>query len=139
MFEISVEFESMRKKKTILVAEDEVYNYFLIEEILSGPEYEIVWAQDGQIAVDMFKSRCDIDLILMDIKMPNLSGIEAMKIIKVINNSVPIIAQTAFAFEEGRLMQYGFDDYITKPMNIDKLLRKVESWIPNNLQPKEIE
>ena len=128
----------MNRKKTILVAEDEEFNFILIEEILSVSNLEILWAPNGLLAVEMFESRNDIDLILMDIKMPFMSGIEATSKIKSINKSVPIIAQTAFAMEEDehRFRKLGFDDYITKPLCFEKLIHKVEFWLAKSLCPE---
>ena len=81
-------------------------------------------AQDGEEAVRIFKSNPEIDIILMDIKMPVMEGHVAANIIKGIKPEIPIIAQTAYALP-GEIRKYGdiFDDYLTKPLNEEILLQ----------------
>jgi len=69
------------KEKAILVAEDEEINYLFLEEVLNRTGASVVWAKNGQEAVDLFKSK-SIDLVLMDLKMPEMNGYEAMKFIR---------------------------------------------------------
>lgn len=109
--------------KTILVAEDEDMNFFLIQEVFRKSKAKLIRAVDGQQAIDLFKKNPNIDLILMDVNMPELTGYEATKIIKKIRN-VPIIVQTAYVIvnEKVEKNKFGFDDYITKPIKISKLL-----------------
>lgn len=111
------------KDKTILIAEDEEMNYLLIEEIFRKSKATLFRATTGKQVIEIFKAHPEIDLILMDIKMPEISGYEATKIIKEIRN-VPIIAQTAYAMagEEKESQKAGCDDYITKPLKVKKLL-----------------
>jgi two-component system, cell cycle response regulator DivK len=118
------------KIKNILVAEDEEFNRIFLGELLSDLNSKIYWAFDGIEAIDSFKKN-NIDLILMDIKMPRLGGIEATKQIRSMNSEIPIIAQTAFALEdeEMRFKEQGFNDYIKKPINIPEFLEKVDYWL----------
>jgi len=104
-------------EQTILIAEDELTNYFLIEEFLRQTGVHIKHAENGAQAVELFKTG-EIDLILMDIKMPVLDGIEAFKEIKKLNANIPIIALTAYAYEVDKkgLLDQGFDGYISKPV-----------------------
>ncbi|NJM16224.1 MAG: response regulator, partial [Bacteroidales bacterium] len=82
-------------------------------------------------AVDICKSINKIDLILMDIKMPLLNGYDATKQIKEINPNIPIIAQTAFSMKNDRIkcIQAGCDDYISKPIDIERLFNKMKSLL----------
>jgi len=82
--------------KKILVAEDEDMNYMLIYESLKRTNVQLLRAYNGQDVIDIFKADTDINLVLMDIKMPLINGYEATKIIKSIRR-VPVIAQTAYA------------------------------------------
>ncbi len=113
---------------TILVAEDDITNYSLIEEFLSDTKANIEHAENGSKAIDLYKRSGKIDLILMDIKMPVLDGIEAFKEIKKLNSHIPIIALTAYAYENDkkRLLDKGFDGYISKPVDQKDLIQMVE-------------
>ncbi|MGM0505163.1 MAG: ATP-binding protein [Bacteroidota bacterium] len=119
------------KDKTILVAEDEPTNFFYIEEVLRRTKAKLIRATNGKEAVEMFKQHQDIDLVIMDLKMPEMDGYEATKIIKSLNLKVPIISQSAYAMpgdiEKGHLL--GMDDYITKPVNPKKLLSILNKYL----------
>lgn len=105
----------------LLVAEDDDVNFFFIKEMLADYPINIVRAIDGQEAVDIVADSTDIDMVLMDIKMPRLDGYEATQQIKNIRSNLPVIVQTAYAFstDKERARQAGCDDYISKP--IDRL------------------
>jgi PAS domain S-box-containing protein len=125
--EKQIEQTSYNKKGVILVAEDEEFNFMLIQEILMECECRIIRAKDGQEAVEMCESNPDISIVLMDIKMPRMNGIEATGIIKKIRPDIIIIAQTAHALEH-EIKQFGnmgFDEYLTKPINQQKLIDMV--------------
>jgi len=117
--------------KTILIAEDEEVNYSLLETILSPTSAEILRAKTGLEVIKYCENREDIDLVLMDIKMPDLNGLEATKRIKAIRTSLPVIAQTAYAMstDEENCLQSGCDDYISKPLRIDELLKKIDHYM----------
>jgi PAS domain S-box-containing protein len=116
--------------RTILIAEDEEYNYQLIEELLLDLNVKLIHAKDGRETVEIFKTNPKIDLILMDIKMPIMTGDEAAKIIKELNPNLPIVAQSAYALEHERAKyEVFFDDYITKPINKDELKQKILKYI----------
>lgn len=116
---------------TILVADDEEPNFVLLEMLLESPNRKILWAKNGLEAIKQVKENPVIKLILMDIKMPQMNGVEAMKQIKAIFPGLPILAQTAFAMDddEKELLQAGFDDYIKKPVKTSELLEKVDYWL----------
>ena len=111
------------KEKIILVAEDEEINYLFLEEVLNRTGSKVIWAKNGQQAVDLF-NESSIDLVLMGLKMPEMNGYEAMKIIKEVKIGIPVIAQTAFAMsgEREEILESGFDGYISKPIKIPQLL-----------------
>ncbi len=127
------EFNSMNdwSGKTILVAEDEESNFLLIHEILSPANVNILHARNGIEALEIYQEQKNIDVVLMDIKMPLMDGFEASEAIKEINPSQIIIAQTAFALkdERERLMNAGFDNYIAKPIMPDDLIQLVAKYL----------
>jgi len=114
--------------KKILIAEDEELNYHFLEMMLRKTDAKIIWAKDGGEVIDLYAKNQDVDLILMDIKMPILNGIEALKKIRENNTGkVPIIAQTAYglANEREKILSSGFDAYIEKPIDINKLIELI--------------
>ncbi len=126
--------------KTILVAEDEEDNFRYLEVALSISNASLIWARNGQEAVDIIKSSQLVDLVLMDIKMPMMDGYEATRRIKRINPNIPIIAQTAYAMSEEREKSIiiGCDDYIAKPINYEDLLSTVNRFMPSVEIKKEL-
>lgn len=119
-------FKSYTIKKTqrikkILIAEDVDSNYVLIKNLLNK-DYSLMWAKDGFEAVELYKEY-QPDLILMDIKMPRMGGLEATKIIRTYSKEVPIIALTAYAFEtdKEKAFEAGCNDFVTKPVQEEEL------------------
>ena len=117
------------EKATILIAEDTDSNFDLLNAIL-GRKYRLVRAKDGMEAVTMY-DEVNPDLILMDIKMPNLDGLEATRIIRQLSAEVPIIAQSAYAYEHDRnaAEEAGCNDFISKPIAQEKLTEKIKKWL----------
>lgn len=117
------------EKATILIAEDTDSNFDLQNAIL-GRKYRLVRARDGMEAVTMY-DEVNPDLILMDIKMPNLDGLEATRIIRQLSAEVPIIAQSAYAYEHDRnaAEEAGCNDFISKPIAQEKLKEKIKKWL----------
>lgn len=115
----------------ILIVEDEEDNCFFLSILLNKTNARIFYAYNGQEAVDFCREHPEIDLVLMDIKMPVMSGDVATKIIKESRKDLPIIALTAYATspEVKRYMQIGFDAYITKPIMKNELLRIINENI----------
>jgi two-component system, cell cycle response regulator DivK len=111
-------------KKTILIAEDEDSNYLYLEAVLQKTGASLLWARSGEEAIDACKQNPNVDLILMDLQMPNINGYEARHQIKEMYPDIPQIAQTAFAMadDEKRAMDAGFDAYISKPIRKGNLL-----------------
>jgi CheY-like chemotaxis protein len=106
-------------KPVVLVAEDEESNYLLMEVIVRKSGSQYLHAMNGAEAVEICKQRPDISLVLMDIKMPVLNGIEATKLIRDFRPELPVIATTAFAQtgDETRILQMGFNAYYAKPIS----------------------
>ena len=115
------------KTKIILVAEDEEFNFRYIVELLSKSNYNILHAMNGKQAIEIFKLN-DVDIILMDLKMPIMDGFEATRHIRSISTSVPIIAQTAYAYMKNDCMVSGFSDYIMKPFKSDRLIELLKQY-----------
>ena len=117
------------EQATILIAEDTDSNFDLLNAIL-GRKYRLVHARDGMEAVTMY-DEVNPDLILMDIKMPNLDGLEATRIIRQLSAEVPIIAQSAYAYEHDRnaAEEAGCNDFISKPIAQEKLKEKIKKWL----------
>lgn len=112
-------------KPTLLVAEDNESNYFLISSMLED-DYNLLHAWNGREAVDMY-SEHKPDLILMDINMPLMDGYEATKRIRQLSADVPVIAVTAYAFssDRTRIMENGFSSYVSKPVNPERLMGEI--------------
>jgi CheY-like chemotaxis protein len=117
--------------KTILIAEDEIVNYMFLEVLFEETGAMLIHASDGQEAIDFAAARPEINLILMDIKMPHVNGLEATKAIKSTRPQVPIIAQTAYAMQddEYKALQAGCNEYISKPIDANKLLGLVKKYL----------
>jgi PAS domain S-box-containing protein len=116
-------------KKKILVAEDVESNFKLICYFLSGANTEVISAVNGKEAVDKFFTIPDIDLILMDIKMPVMDGYSATKLIREANISIPIIAQTAYTDDMDKAIESGCSGFISKPFDKKGLLNKISEFI----------
>jgi len=112
------------RDKTILVADDEEINKILISECLEQTNVKLLFARNGKEAVYLFSTTPKIDLILMDLKMPEMDGYKATEIIKIQNKNIPIIANTAYAmlYERDSCLEKGFDDYIAKPFSVSDLI-----------------
>jgi len=117
--------------KTLLVAEDTDSNYKLIEAMI-GKMYKLVRAHNGFEAISLF-NELHPDLILMDIKMPEMNGLEATTIIRESDKNVPIVAQSAFAFEDDRrnALEMGCTDFIAKPFSKKQLTTLIHRILTN--------
>jgi signal transduction histidine kinase/CheY-like chemotaxis protein len=122
---------SVSKRSTLLIAEDEIFNFELIEQMLKGYNLELLHATNGKEAVDVCTSRGNIDIILMDIKMPIMDGFEAATEIRKLNSAVPIIAQTAFTTnaDRERALESGCSDFLAKPYSKAQLLSVLQKHL----------
>jgi len=118
-------------EKCILVAEDEESNYKFLEMIIRKTNAELLWAKTGKQALEICKGDYAIDLVLMDIKMPEMDGVEAIKEIRKFKKKIPIIVQTAYAMPEDKTlcMKAGANDFITKPIGTEKLLSIMNKFL----------
>lgn len=119
-------------EKTLLLAEDEENNFDLVREVLLKTNITIIWAKNGEEAVEIFKEKQrDIDIVLMDIQMPIMNGFTATQEIKKIDKEIPIIAQTAYANYESKLncIRVGCDNYIEKPYKRKELIELLAKYL----------
>jgi PAS domain S-box-containing protein len=117
---------------TILIAEDEYSNFKYLYEVLSSENIKILHANNGQEAVEICKQNDDVDMILMDLKMPVMDGTSAARQIREFKPHIPIIAQTAYVYNDEKLSNV-FDDLIAKPINRNDLKQKMSRFININV------
>lgn len=117
----------------ILIVEDDKTSFLLLKEILRPLSLVIHHVTNGDEAVNFAKDNPPVSLILMDIELPSIDGLEASREIKKINSQIPIIAQTAYAMtgDREKALQAGCDEYITKPLNSKSLLTLVNKYLSN--------
>jgi two-component system, cell cycle response regulator DivK len=118
------------ESKNILVVEDVDTNKIFFDAALRRTKAKILWAKDGQEAIDMFKAN-PIDLVLMDLQLPVMDGYTATREIKKINPDVPIIAQTAHVMsgEREKCMEAGCNDYLAKPIRLQILIDTLSKYL----------
>ena len=123
--------KQVRPGYKILVAEDEESNFRYIEKLLKKAGFELLRANNGLEAVEYVEFDNSINLILMDIKMPVMNGVEATREIKKMKPDIPIIATTAFAIPGDRevFLNAGCDNYIPKPIRAGELIDMILSHI----------
>ena len=116
-------------QKTILVAEDEDSNYELVKIVLQK-RFRLIRAHNGIEAVNMNEDERP-DLILMDIRMPEMNGLDATRIIKEVNHDTPVIALSAYAFEENirEAKMAGCDEFMAKPFRVENLIEVVKKYL----------
>jgi len=119
---------------TILVAEDEEVNYMYIEALIdkkTNNQFKLLHAVNGKEAVDLCLQNNAVDIVLMDIKMPVMNGLEAAQKIKATFPDLPIIAQTAYSTESDKELafKYGCNDFISKPINKEKLFGLIHKYL----------
>ena len=119
-------------QKTILVAEDEDSNYELVKIVLQK-RYRLIRAHNGIEAVNLNEDEHP-DLILMDIRMPEMNGLDATRIIKEVNHDTPIIALSAYAFDENirEAKMAGCDEFMAKPFRVENLIEMVKKYLDEN-------
>ena len=123
--------ESIQKEIVILVAEDNQSNYDLIEAMI-GKTYKLVHALDGMEAIQYYE-KYSPDLILMDIKMPNLDGLDATRIIREVSPEIPVIAVSAYAYEKDKAaaIESGCNEFLIKPISPDLLKDTINKYLKN--------
>jgi signal transduction histidine kinase/CheY-like chemotaxis protein/PAS domain-containing protein len=124
------EDEYFWEDKTILIVEDEDVNYRFLEALLKRTKARTLWARNGVQALELLKENPKLDMVLMDIKMPEMNGMDATRLIKQFRQNVPIIAQSAYAMndEKTEMLAAGADDFITKPIKVDLLFKNMAKY-----------
>lgn len=119
------------KGKTILIVEDDYVCSQLIKELLSDTEAEILHALTAAKSIEIVGQRPKIDLVLMDIQLPDMNGLQASATIKNISPSIPIIVQTAYAFESymQKSKEVGCDAFLVKPIEPQKLFDTIRKFL----------
>jgi PAS domain S-box-containing protein len=117
--------------KTFLIAEDSMLNYTFLDALLQRTKVNLLWAKNGREAIDLCRKHQEINLVLMDIKMPILSGLEAIEEIKKFRPELPIVVQTAYAMPEDRekTIAAGGDEHLTKPLNVTELFEAISRFV----------
>lgn len=117
--------------KKILLVEDIDSNLKLLIALLKPTKAEVLLAENGSKAIELCRKTEDIDLVLMDIMLPDISGIDATKTIKSFRNDLPIIAQTAYAMagDREKCIEAGCDEYIPKPLSKIALLNLIAKYL----------
>lgn len=133
---LPLEMDANKEKTVILVAEDTESNFLLIKNIIKD-RYVLLHAHNGLIALDMLEKN-DVDLILMDINMPEMDGLTATKEIRRKGILIPIIAVTAYAFDgdKQKALDAGCSDYVSKPIKPKELLSTIEEYLEVQGKPK---
>jgi CheY-like chemotaxis protein len=126
--------EQVFEGRRILIAEDDVRNIFALTSVLEPKGAEIVIARNGREAIAALETTPGIDLVLMDIMMPEMDGLEAMREIRQRGawSRLPIIALTAKAMKDDQeqCLLAGANDYISKPLDVEMLLSLLRVWMP---------
>ena len=125
------------KNVSLLIVEDEDDSYFYLERILRGSGLTLIRAADGVEAVESFASNKQIELVLMDIKLPKMDGYQVLKHIKSMNKEIPVVAQTAFALSGDlkKMWQAGFDEILPKPISKNDLINVINDLFQTRNEP----
>jgi signal transduction histidine kinase/CheY-like chemotaxis protein/HAMP domain-containing protein len=119
--------------KRVLIADDDVRNVFALTSLLEAHEMQVFYAENGRQALEVLQREPALDIVLMDVMMPEMDGFEAMRAIRArpALRTLPIIALTAKAMKGDRekCMEAGASDYISKPVDTDQLLFLLRSWL----------
>lgn len=125
--------ESVFQGRKVLLVDDDMRNIFALSKVLKEQGLEVIKADNGRIALECLETHDDIDLVLMDIMMPEMDGYECMREIRKQRKytNLPIIALTAKAMKDDRrkCIDAGADDYITKPVDVERLLSLMRVWM----------
>jgi len=125
--------EAVFAGKKVLLVDDDIRNVFALSNLLEGYNMKVLFAETGRQALSILEKEPDLDLVLMDIMMPEMDGYEAMKEIRSMPqfDNLPIIALTAKAMRDDRekCIRAGASDYITKPINNDQLMSLIRVWL----------
>ncbi len=125
------------EKKVALIVDDDTVNQKLLNSSLSDSGYNTIIADNGEKAVSCYRKKTEIDIILLDMHMPYLNGLDAVRMIRDIENEenrkhIPVIAVTAFALDGNRetCLSAGCDDYISKPYDRENFINMINKYNP---------
>jgi hypothetical protein len=125
--------EEVFKGKKVLIVDDDVRNVFALTSVLEANGMEVIFAENGRDGIDVLRENPDVDLVLMDIMMPEMDGYQTMQAVREIPEfkQLPIISLTAKAMKGDRekSIASGASDYITKPVDTDQLLSLMRVWL----------
>jgi CheY-like chemotaxis protein len=125
--------EKVFEGKKVLIVDDDVRNVFALTSVLEANGMEVIFAENGRDGIDRLRSNPDVDLVLMDIMMPEMDGYQTMEAVRAIPEfkQLPIISLTAKAMKGDRekSIASGASDYITKPVDTDQLLSLMRVWL----------
>ena len=116
----------------VLIAEDDELSYLVLKRALENRDATVYRAENGKAAVQQVREHPQLDLVMMDIRMPEMDGLEATRQIRTFDADIPIFAQTAYAVEgdQQAAMEAGCSDYLAKPVNLEVLLSKLSEYFP---------
>ncbi len=114
--------------KVILIVEDTETSNRFYNAALSRTKAKLLWALDGEEALNKLKDNSDIDVVLLDLNLPGISGFDVLKNIRKTNKDLSVIVQTAYVLsgEEAACYELGANDFITKPIMLDQLLSSLK-------------
>lgn len=120
-----------KRNPNILIAEDVESNFLYLKAVLSKLNANVFWAKNGLEVVEICEKEKDLDMVLMDLQMPEMNGYEATQLLKAKYPDLPVIAQTAFAMSDDRekALDAGCDDYLSKPIKSRDLLTIAEKYL----------
>ncbi len=124
----------MSEKFTVLVLEDDEIAFKLIETALYFLNVKVIHAETGKEGIELFKEN-NINMILLDLNLPDMDGFELLKDFNNINANVPVVAQTAYAMnnEKQICLEMGCVDFLLKPLNISKLHKVIDRFRKNTV------
>ena len=122
---------SVYNRQKILIVEDNFMSYKLLEVHFTRANMDLLHASDGLSAMDIFKSNPDIELVLMDIQLPGMSGLDVTKSIRKINSEIPVIATTGNVFEDDKTacLEAGCTHYFAKPINFPEIFKVFDKYL----------
>jgi CheY-like chemotaxis protein len=133
MFQKLHESNEVLRGRKVLIVDDDVRNIFAMTSILEQQEMQVLSAEDGRTAIDLLVQQPDVDIVLMDIMMPEMDGYETLRTIRknARFRSLPMIAVTAKAMKGDRekCLEAGAWDYLSKPVDAEHLLSALRAWL----------
>ena len=119
---------------TLLIAEDDYHTVVYLKETLKKSGIKIITAQNGREALELVQKGTPIDLIFMDVMMPMMTGFEATRRIKQVNNKIPVVILTAYVGQDSirQAVASGCNDYLSKPLNLKVVQAIAQKWLTGN-------